>query len=98
MDEVIFEEFKGTGNSEIDLDRRLAERRLFPAINIKKSGTRKEELLLTENELQKIWILRKVLNPMEDVDITELILDRMKKSKTNEAFLASMNAGTAAEQ
>ncbi|MCR4631093.1 MAG: transcription termination factor Rho [Treponema sp.] len=95
MDEVIFEEFKGTGNSEIDLDRKLAERRLFPAINIKKSGTRKEELLLTENELQKIWILRKVLNPMEDVDVTELILDRMKKSKTNEAFLASMNAGTA---
>ncbi len=95
MDEVIFEEFKGTGNSEIDLDRKLAERRLFPAINIKKSGTRKEELLLTESELQKIWILRKVLNPMEDVEITELILDRMKKSKTNEAFLASMNAGTA---
>ncbi len=95
MDEVIFEEFKGTGNSEIDLDRKLAERRLFPAINIKKSGTRKEELLLTENELQKIWILRKVLNPMEDVDVTDLILDRMKKSKTNEAFLASMNAGTA---
>ena len=97
MDEVIFEEFKGTGNSEIDLDRRLAERRLFPAINIKKSGTRKEELLLSESELQKMWVLRKVLNPMEDVEITELILDRMKKSKTNEAFLASMNAGTAAQ-
>ena len=96
MDEVIFEEFKGTGNSEINLDRKLAERRLFPAINIKKSGTRKEELLLTDEELQKIWILRKVLNPMEDVEVTELILDRMKKSKTNEAFLASMNAGTAA--
>lgn len=95
MDEVIFEEFKGTGNSEIDLDRKLAERRLFPAINIKKSGTRKEELLLTEEELQKMWVLRKVLNPMEDIEITELILDRMKKSKTNEAFLASMNAGTA---
>ena len=95
MDEVIFEEFKGTGNSEIDLDRRLAERRLFPAINIKKSGTRKEERLLSESELQKMWVLRKVLNPMEDVEITELILDRMKKSKTNEAFLASMNAGTA---
>ena len=95
MDEVIFEEFKGTGNSEIDLDRKLAERRLFPAINIKKSGTRKEELLLTESELQKIWILRKVLNPMEDIDATELILDRMKKSKTNDAFLASMNVGTA---
>ncbi|MDY5123323.1 MAG: transcription termination factor Rho [Treponema sp.] len=96
MDEVIFEEFKGTGNSEINLDRKLAERRLFPAINIKKSGTRKEELLLTENELQKIWVLRKVFGPMEDIDITELVLDRMKKSKTNEAFLASMNTGTAA--
>ncbi len=95
MDEVIFEEFKGTGNSEINLERKLAERRLFPAINIKKSGTRKEELLLSEGELQKIWVLRKVLNPMEDTEITELILDRMKKSKTNEAFLASMNAGTA---
>lgn len=97
MDEVIFEEFKGTGNSEIDLDRKLAERRLFPAINIKKSGTRKEELLLSDNELQKIWILRKVIAPMEDVDIIELILDRMKKSKNNEAFLASMNTGSAAE-
>ncbi|MBP5695674.1 MAG: transcription termination factor Rho [Treponema sp.] len=95
MDEVIFEEFKGTGNSEIDLDRKLAERRLFPAINIKKSGTRKEELLLTENELQKMWILRKVLNPMEDADILELIMDKMKKTKDNDAFLASMNAGTA---
>ena len=95
MDEVIFEEFKGTGNSEINLERKLAERRLFPAINIKKSGTRKEELLLSESELQKIWVLRKVLNPMEDTEITELILDRMKKSKTNEAFLASMNVGTA---
>ena len=95
MDEVIFEEFKGTGNSEIDLDRKLSERRVFPAINIKKSGTRKEELLLTEEELQKIWILRKVLNPMEDIEATELIIDRMKKSKTNDAFLASMNVGTA---
>ena len=97
MDEVIFEEFKGTGNSEIDLDRKIAERRLFPAINIKKSGTRKEELLLTEYELQKLWVLRKVLNPMEDTDIIELLLDRMKKTKTNEAFLASMNAGSAAD-
>ncbi len=97
MDEVIFEEFKGTGNSEIDLDRKLAERRLFPAINIKKSGTRKEELLLTENELQKMWILRKVLNPMEDADILELIMDKMRKTKDNEAFLASMNPGSAAE-
>ncbi len=95
MDEVIFEEFKGTGNSEINLDRKLSERRLFPAINIKKSGTRREELLLTENELQKLWILRKVFGPMEDTEILELILDRMKKSKTNDAFLASMNVGTA---
>ena len=96
MDEVIFEEFKGTGNSEIDLDRKLAERRLFPAINIKKSGTRKEELLLTDNELQKMWILRKVLNPMEDSDILELIMDKMRKTKDNDAFLASMNPGSAA--
>ena len=98
MDEVIFDEFKGTGNSEIDLDRKLAERRLFPAINIKKSGTRREELLLSENELQKLWILRKVFAPMEDTEILELILDRMKKSKTNDAFLASMNVGTAASE
>lgn len=97
MDEVIFEEFKGTGNSEIDLDRRLAERRLFPAINIKKSGTRKEELLLSEDELQKIWVLRKVISPMEDVEITELILQQMKKSKDNKAFLANMNTGSAAQ-
>ncbi len=96
MDEVIFEEFKGTGNSEIDLDRKLAERRLFPAINIKKSGTRKEELLLTENELQRLWVLRKVLNPMDDAEILELLLGRMKKSKDNNAFLASMNVGAAA--
>ena len=96
MDEVIFEEFKGTGNSEIDLDRKLAERRLFPAINIKKSGTRKEELLLTDTELQKLWVLRKVLGPMEDVEVLELLLDRMRKTKDNAAFLASMNTGSAA--
>ncbi len=96
MDEVIFEEFKGTGNMEIDLDRRLSDRRLFPAINIKKSGTRKEELLLKEEELQKIWVLRKVINPMDDIEIIELLIDRMKKSKNNEAFLKSMNTGTAA--
>ena len=96
MDEVIFEEFKGTGNSEINLDRKLAERRLFPAINIKKSGTRNEELLLTEDELQKIWVLRKVIAPMEDIEITELILQQMKKSKDNKAFIAAMNTGSAA--
>ena len=95
MDEVIFEEFKGTGNMEINLDRRISDRRLFPAINIKKSGTRKEELLLSEEELQKIWILRKVINPMDDVEIIELLVDRMKKSKNNEAFLRSMNTGSA---
>ena len=95
MDEVIFEEFKGTGNSEIDLDRRLAERRLFPAINIKKSGTRKEELLLDEATLQKLWVLRKVINPMEDAEITELIIEQMKKSRNNEAFLTNMNTGSA---
>jgi transcription termination factor Rho len=97
MDEVIFEEFKGTGNMEIDLDRRISDRRLFPAINIKKSGTRKEELLLTEEELQKIWILRKVINPMDDIEIIELLVDKMKKSKNNEAFLKSMNTGTAGD-
>jgi transcription termination factor Rho len=91
MDEVIFEEFKGTGNMEINLDRRLSDRRTFPAINIKKSGTRKEELLLSEEELQKIWVLRKVINPMDDVEIIELLIDRMMKSKNNEAFLKSMN-------
>ena len=96
MDEVIFEEFKGTGNMEINLDRRISDRRLFPAINIKKSGTRKEELLLKEDELQKIWVLRKVINPMDDVEIIELLVDKMKKSKNNEAFLRSMNTGTAA--
>ncbi|MFQ3547148.1 MAG: transcription termination factor Rho [Termitinemataceae bacterium] len=96
MDEVIFEEFKGTGNMEINLDRRISDRRLFPAINIKKSGTRKEELLLTEEELQKIWVLRKVINPMDDIEIIELLIDRMKKTKNNEAFLRSMNTGTAA--
>lgn len=91
MDEVIFEEFKGTGNMEIHLDRRIADRRLFPAINIKKSGTRKEELLLTEEELNKMWVLRKVINPMDDMEIIELLIDRMRKTKNNEAFLRSMN-------
>ncbi|MDR2864413.1 MAG: transcription termination factor Rho [Spirochaetaceae bacterium] len=95
MDEVIFEEFKGTGNMEINLDRKLSDRRLFPAISIKKSGTRKEELLLTEYELKMMWILRKFINPMEDVEIIEMLVDKMKKSKNNEAFLKSMNTGAA---
>jgi transcription termination factor Rho len=95
MDEVIFEEFKGTGNMEINLDRKLAERRLFPAINIKRSGTRREDLLLTEEELNKMWVLRKAINPMDDIEILELLIDRMKKTKNNEAFLRSMNTGAA---
>ncbi|GMO37222.1 MAG: hypothetical protein Ta2F_13420 [Termitinemataceae bacterium] len=96
MDEVIFEEFKGTGNMEIVLDRRISDRRLFPAINIKRSGTRKEELLLTEKEMARMWVLRKILNPMEDVEIIELLIDKMKKSKNNESFLNQMNTGGAA--
>ncbi len=94
MDEVIFEEFKGTGNMEINLDRRLSDRRIFPAINIKKSGTRKEELLINEADLQRIWLLRKVINPMDDIEIMDLLLDKMKKSKNNEVFLKLMNSGT----
>ena len=93
MDEVIFEEFKGTGNMEINLDRRLSDRRIFPAINIKKSGTRKEELLIDEADLQRIWLLRKVINPMDDLEIMDLLLDKMKKSKNNEVFLKLMNSG-----
>ncbi len=91
MDEVIFEEFKGTGNMELVLDRRLADKRVFPAINIKKSATRKEDLLLTSEELNKMWILRKVLSPMDDMEATEMIVDKMRKTKNNEAFLKSMN-------
>lgn len=91
MDEVIFEEFKGTGNMELALDRRLSERRIFPAINIKRSGTRKEELLLTEEELKKMWVLRNFLNPMEDIEATEMIIDKMKKTRNNSAFLKAMN-------
>lgn len=93
MDEVIFEEFKGTGNMEINLDRRLSDRRIFPAINIKKSGTRKEELLIPDADLQRIWLLRKVINPMDDLEIMDLLLDKMKKSKNNEVFLKLMNSG-----
>ncbi|MDR2842557.1 MAG: transcription termination factor Rho [Spirochaetaceae bacterium] len=96
MDEVIFEEFKGTGNMEINLDRKLSDRRLFPAINIKKSGTRKEELLLSDYEIKMMWILRKFINSMEDTEIVEMLIDKMKKSKNNEAFLRSMNAGSVA--
>ena len=90
MDEVIFEEFKGTGNSEVHLDRRIAERRVFPAINIRKSSTRREELLTREDELQRMWILRKLLDPMEDVAATEFLVDKLKDFKTNDEFFMSM--------
>jgi transcription termination factor Rho len=92
MDDVIFEEFKGTGNMEIVLDRRLADRRIFPAIDINRSGTRKEELLLTADELNRVWILRKFLNEMSPVDAMEFLLDRILKVKTNAKFLESMSS------
>ncbi len=92
MDDVIYEEFKGTGNMEIHLDRRLYERRVFPAINIEKSGTRKEELLLEPWELQKIWVLRKFLSTMDAVEAMEFLLDKLRKFKTNRDFLKAMNA------
>jgi len=91
MDEVIFEEFKGTGNMELQLDRNLFQRRIYPAIDIKRSNTRKEELLLSEKELQRIWILRKVLNEVNSVEAMELLLGKLSKTKTNEEFLESMN-------
>jgi transcription termination factor Rho len=90
MDEVIFEEFKGTGNQEINLDRKIAEKRVFPAFNIKKSGTRREERLIGEDELKKVWILRKLLHPMDEIAAIEFLLDKMKESKTNEEFFEMM--------
>src|SRR6202051_2746969 len=91
MDDVIFEEFKGTGNMEIHLDRKLVDKRVFPAIDILKSGTRKEELLLVREDLNRIWVLRKVLNPLSPVEAMELLLDRMGKTRSNGEFLASMS-------
>ncbi len=90
MDEVIFEEFKGTGNQELRLDRKISERRIYPAINVRHSGTRREELLIREDELQRVWILRKLLNDMEDVAATEFLVDRLKDFKTNDEFFQSM--------
>jgi transcription termination factor Rho len=90
MDEVIFEEFKGTGNMELVLDRKLIERRIFPAVDINKSGTRKEELLIPEDDLQRIWLLRKVLNPLNPVDAMEWLKDKMKGTKNNREFLDMM--------
>src|SRR5947209_2319452 len=91
MDDVIFEEFKGTGNLEINLDRRLVDKRIFPAIDINRSGTRKEELLLPPDELNRVWVLRKVLNPLSPVEAMELLLGRLAKTKSNAEFLASMS-------
>jgi len=91
MDEVIFEEFKGTGNMEINLDRRLVDKRVYPAIDIQRSGTRKEELLMTEEELNRIWMLRKALSSLNPVEAMELIIGKLKKSKTNVQFLKSLN-------
>jgi transcription termination factor Rho len=90
MDEVIFEEFKGTGNNELHLDRKIAEKRVYPAINIRRSGTRREDLLTTEDELQRVWILRKLLHPMEDTGAVEFLIDRLKDTKTNDEFFTAM--------
>jgi transcription termination factor Rho len=93
MDDVIFEEFKGTGNMEVHLERKLVEKRVFPAIDINRSGTRKEELLMPKDELNRVWVLRKVLNPLSPVETMELLLERLSKKKTNLDFLASMSNG-----
>jgi transcription termination factor Rho len=90
MDEVIFEEFKGTGNMEIHLDRKLTDKRVFPSIDVQKSGTRKEELLIPKEDLNRIWVLRKVLNPLSPVEAMELLIDKMSKTRTNADFLNSM--------
>ncbi len=90
MDDVIFEEFKGTGNMEIHLDRRIAEKRIFPAININRSGTRREELLMPQDELQKMWILRKILHPMDELAAMEFLFDKLKATKSNNEFFDSM--------
>ncbi len=92
MDDVIYEEFKGTGNLEIHLDRKLSDKRIFPSIDINRSGTRKEELLLSAEELNRVWILRKVLSPLSSVEAMELLIDRMGKTKSNKEFLSSMSA------
>ncbi|HAL41815.1 MAG TPA: transcription termination factor Rho [Gammaproteobacteria bacterium] len=90
MDEVIYEEFKGTGNQELHLERKIAEKRVYPAINIRRSATRREELLMTEEELQRVWILRKLLHDMDDIAAIEFILDKLKDTKTNDEFFSSM--------
>jgi transcription termination factor Rho len=91
MDEVIFEEFKGTGNNEIILDRKLADRRIFPAINIKKSGTRRDDLLLPADEAARVWLCRNAVGDMDEQDLTPFLIDKIRKTKDNEAFLRSIN-------
>jgi len=93
MDDVIYEEFKGTGNMEIHLDRRMAEKRIYPSINVNRSGTRREELLLRQDILQKVWILRKLLYPMDELEATEFLLDKIKATKNNNEFFDSMRRG-----
>jgi transcription termination factor Rho len=93
MDDVIFEEFKGTGNMEIHLDRKLSDKRVFPAIDLQKSGTRKEELLMAREDLNRVWVLRKVLSPLSATEGMELLLDKMGKTKSNADFLGSMQRG-----
>ena len=90
MDDVIYEEFKGTGNMELHLERKLSEKRVFPAISINRSGTRKEELLVPNDQLQKMWLLRKFLHPMDDVEAMEFLLDKLKRSKDNAGFFELM--------
>jgi len=90
MDDVIYEEFKGTGNLELHLDRRIAEKRIYPAININRSGTRREEKITQPDELQKVWILRKLLHPMDELAAMEFLLDKLKDTKTNSEFFDSM--------
>ena len=91
MDEVIFEEFKGTGNMEIVLDRKLMEQRIFPCIDINKSGTRREDLLMKPDVLQRIWVLRKVLQPMSTMESAKFVVEHISKAKTNDEFISSMN-------
>jgi transcription termination factor Rho len=91
MDEVIFEEFKGTGNMELVLDRRLSDRRIFPAVDLNRSGTRKEELLLPEEVLRKVWVLRKVLSELNSQEAMEFLIEKMKMTKNNKEFLKAMN-------
>jgi transcription termination factor Rho len=92
MDDVIFEEFKGTGNAEIHLDRKLMEKRVFPCLDVNRSGTRKEELLLSEGTLNRVWVLRQLLHPLSPLDAMELLRDRIGKTANNQEFLDSMSA------